>query len=62
MRISEKLKESRLTPYQQVAQKCGVTERYVGKIARGQRVPKRNSGKGMEVLKELQKMCEETNN
>ena len=59
MRLAEKLKEKRTTPYKEVAEKFGVTAQYVGKIARGQRVPKRNSGKAMKVLCELEKMCNE---
>jgi transcriptional regulator with XRE-family HTH domain len=59
MRISEKLKEKRTTPYREIAQKCGVTVLYVGQIARGERVPKRKSGKAMKVLEELNKMCNE---
>ena len=61
MRLAEKLKEKRTTPYKEVAEKFGVTAQYVGKIARGQRVPKRNSGKAMKVLCELEKMCNEAN-
>ena len=61
MRISEKLKAKRTTPYREIAQKCGVTALYVGQIARGQRIPKRKSGKAMRVLEELEKMCEENN-
>ena len=61
MNLAEKVKEKRTTPYREIAKKVGVTERYVGKIATGNRVPKRSGGKAMEVLRELQKMCEETN-
>ena len=61
MRLAEKLKEKRTTPYKEVAEKFCVTAQYVGKIARGQRVPKRNSGKAMKVLCELEKMCNEAN-
>lgn len=59
MELAEKLKEKRTTPYKEVAEKVGVCTQYVGKIARGQRVPKRNSGKAMQVLRELEKMCDE---
>jgi hypothetical protein len=62
MRISEKLKEKRTTPYQEIGQKFGVTPRYVGMIARGQRVPKRESGKAAKILRELEKICNKTNN
>lgn len=62
MRLSEKLKEKRITPYQEIAAKVGVSHLYVGQIARGQRVPKRKSGKAMQVLQELERMCEESNN
>lgn len=61
MNLSKKLKAKRMTPYQEVAQKVGVSSRYVGQIARGQRIPKRNSGKAMQVLDELKKMCNEDN-
>ncbi|WP_455971945.1 XRE family transcriptional regulator [Bacteroides congonensis] len=62
MSLAEKVKEKRTTPYREIAKKVGVTERYVGKIATGSRVPKRSSGKAMQVLEELKKMCDETNN
>lgn len=61
MSLAEKLKEKKTTPYREVAKKVGVTERYVGKIATGNRVPKRSNGKAMEVLRELKRMCDETN-
>ncbi|WP_455590479.1 XRE family transcriptional regulator [Bacteroides sp.] len=61
MRLSEKLKEKQVTPYQEIAARVGVHPLYVGQIARGQRVPKRKTGKGMQVLQELQKMCNESN-
>lgn len=32
MRLAEKLKEKRTTPYKEVAEKFGVTAQYVGKI------------------------------
>lgn len=62
MRLAEKLKEKRTTPYKEIAEKVGVHPLYVGQIARGERIPKRNSGKGMKVLRELEKMCSKTNN
>lgn len=62
MRLSEKLKKKQLTPYEEIAAKVGVCPLYVGQIARGERVPKRKSGKAMRVLQELQKMCEEDTN
>lgn len=62
MSLAEKLREKRTTPYKEVAKKLGVSAVYVGQIARGYRTPKRNSGKGVEVLRELERMCNETNN
>lgn len=59
MNLAEKLKEKRTTPYKEVAEKLGVSVVYVGQIARGYRTPKRNSGKGVEVLRELERMCGE---
>lgn len=57
MRIAEKLKEKRKTLYQEVGEKFGVSARYVGQIARAERIPRRNTGKAMKVLRELEKMC-----
>ena len=62
MSLAEKLKEKRTTPYKEIAEKVGVHPLYVGQIARGERIPKRKSGKAMQVLKELENMCNETNN
>ena len=62
MRLAEKLKEKRTTPYEEIAKSVGVCPRYVGMIARGERVPKRKSGKAAKVLKELEKMCNEIDN
>lgn len=61
MSLAEKLKEKRTTPYKEIAEKVGVTPQYVGKIARGQRIPKHRGGKAMKVLCELEKMCDEIN-
>ena len=58
MRLAEKVKEKRTTPYKEIAEKVGVCPLYVGQIARGERVPKRKAAK---VLEELKKMCDETN-
>ena len=70
MKLAEKLREKRKratalvpsTPYQKVAKKFGTTVVYVGQIARGDRIPKRKNGKGMKILQELERMCNETNN
>lgn len=62
MSLAEKLKKRRTTPYKEIAKKYGTTVVYVGQIARGDRIPKRESSKAMEVLRELKKMCGETNN
>jgi hypothetical protein len=51
MEQKEKAKKKFKTVYQMVAEKHGVTARFVGIIARGERVPKR--GKGLEVKKDL---------
>lgn len=61
MRLAEKVKEKRTTPYKEIAEKVGVCPLYVGQIVRGERVPKRKSGKAAKVLEELKKMCDETN-
>lgn len=52
MDYAARLKEKNKTPYQRIAEKCGVSVDYVGKIARLQRQPKRK--KGLEVKKELE--------
>ena len=64
MKLVEKLREKRKratpsTPYQKVAEKFGTTVVYVGQIARGDRIPKRKNGKGMKILQELERMCNE---
>lgn len=59
MRLAEKLKEKRTTPYKEIAEVVGVCPRYVGQIARGERIPKRKTGKAAKVLEELKKMCNE---
>ena len=61
MRLAEKVKEKRTTPYKEIAEKVGVCPLYVGQTARGERVPKRKRGKAAKVLEELKKMCDETN-
>lgn len=45
------------TLYQQVAEKFGVTPRYVGKIARSEREPKRMSGIGLQIKQELEQLA-----
>jgi uncharacterized protein YdbL (DUF1318 family) len=52
MNIAEKIKEKNKTHYQIIAENNGVSVDFVGKIARGERLPKR--GKGLEVKKELE--------
>jgi len=52
MNIAEKIKEKNKTHYQVVAATHGVSVDFVGKIARGERTPKR--GKGLDVKKELE--------
>lgn len=52
MNITQKIREKNKTVYQLIAEKNGVTTDFVGRIARGERNPKR--GKGLEVKKELE--------
>ena len=54
MKIAEKIKEKNKTAYQQVAENIGVSVDFVGKIARGERIPIR--GKGLIVRLELEKL------
>mgnify|MGYP001075872860 FL=1 len=62
MKLAEKLKEKRTTPYKEIAKKFDTTVIYVGQIARGDRIPKRPGSKAMKVLQELKRMCNESNN
>ena len=55
MKLSEKLKEKSKSLYEQVADEVGVTPRFVGAIARGQRKALR--GKGLEVRKRLEEIA-----
>ncbi len=57
MKLSEKIQ--RTTPYSLIATKLGVSTKFVGMIARGERMPSR--GKGLEVKKELEKLIAENN-
>ena len=54
MRLSDKIQKNyeRTTPYTRIAKELGVSARFVGMIARGERVPKR--GKGLEVMTKLE--------
>ena len=52
MNIANRIKEKNKTIYQIIAEKQGVTVDFVGRIARGEREPKR--GKGLKVVKELE--------
>jgi hypothetical protein len=54
MNIADKLKEKYKSIYVIVAEKVGVTPRFVGQIARGERKGLR--GKGLEVKKELESL------
>lgn len=45
------------TVYQQIAEKYGVTARYVGKIAREERDPERDSSIGLKIKKELEQLA-----
>ncbi len=55
--LVEKLRKKKTTPYREVAKKVGISEYYVGQIARGERRPKR--GKGAEALRELERIANE---
>lgn len=57
MRLNERLKAKGTTIYQRVAEKVGVSPKYVGIIAREERVPKR--GKGLEVRLRLEELAKE---
>ncbi|MFV0377803.1 MAG: hypothetical protein ACK5JD_10950 [Mangrovibacterium sp.] len=60
MTIARQLKEKKdKTAYQLIAERCGVSVDFVGKIARAQREPKR--GKGLAVKTELEAMVQTTN-
>ncbi len=52
--LSQKLKNMRQTPYQVIAEEYGVTAKYVGMIARGERAAVR--GKALEIKKALEEM------
>ncbi|GEM_PF-594171 len=54
MKLSDKLlkKHFEQTPYQRVAKEFGVTAKFVGMIARGERKPVR--GKGLLIKKRLE--------
>lgn len=54
MRFSTILQKKEQTIYQRIAKKYDVSVDYVGKIARGDRVPGR--GKGREIFDEIQKL------
>lgn len=57
MTLAAKLTKKNKTVYQQVAEKYGVTPRYVGKIARSERDPKRLSGIGVKIKQELEQLA-----
>lgn len=52
--LAEKIKSSRITPYQQIAIEFNTSEDYVGQIARGDRIPIR--GKGLKIQKRLNEL------
>jgi len=56
MRLSDKIIKNyeRTTPYTRIAKELGVSARFVGMIARGERVPMR--GKGLLVKKKLEEL------
>ncbi|AZA90949.1 Uncharacterised protein [Chryseobacterium nakagawai] len=49
--LAQKIKNKSVTVYQTIAKKHNTDAEYVGKIARGERIPTR--GKGLKILKEL---------
>lgn len=56
----EKFKNQPKTIYQQIANKFGLPNtEYVGKIARGERVPVRKNSIGYKILEELKKRSDE---
>lgn len=57
MTTSAKQSKKFKTIYQQIAEKYGVTTRYVGKIARDEREPKRTSGVGFKIKQELEELA-----
>lgn len=56
MSLAIKIQEKRKTPYQQIAEKHGVSYIYVAHIAEGYRKPTKK--KGLEVLKALQELAQ----
>ena len=60
MKLSDKLLQHKHveTPYQRVAKEFGVTSRYVGMVARGQRKPIR--GKGLQVRQRLEELINQS--
>jgi transcriptional regulator with XRE-family HTH domain len=57
MKLSERVKNQNMTIYSRIACKHGVSRGYVGKIARGERIPLR--GRGLKAWNELKKVAEE---
>jgi len=60
MRLSDKIQKNyeRSTPYTRIANELEVTAKFVGMIARGERVPTR--GKGLLVLAKLNELVDNT--
>jgi hypothetical protein len=56
MNIASQIQQKKKTPYTEVAETCGCTSLYVGKIARGER--KAIRGKGLQVKIELEKLLQ----
>jgi len=59
MKLSEKIPKNYRwdTPYTRIAKELGVSAKFVGMIARGERVPQR--GKGMLVIEKLEALVAE---
>ncbi|MDE5525661.1 XRE family transcriptional regulator [Elizabethkingia meningoseptica] len=54
--LANKIRKTIKTPYQIIGEQKGVSAKYVGIIARGERIPVR--GKGLEVLKALKQLTQ----
>jgi transcriptional regulator with XRE-family HTH domain len=59
MTLASALKKKNATVYQQVAEQYGVTARYVGKIARSERIPTKKTG--LKIKQELELRASQNN-
>lgn len=60
MKLSDKILQNNLTPYQRIGKEFGVSAKFVGMIARGERKPQR--GKGLMVYNRIKELVGETSN